>query len=167
MPGNKIHINPDNIEYRKGVGLMILNGNRQVWVGQRADTGHLIGGSSAWQMPQGGIDGTETPWQAALREMKEEIGTVNVRLIAESQGWISYDFPEELHTTLWGGRFFGQTQKWFLVEFLGDNSEININTRHPEFTSWKWVDAQQLPDLIVGFKQDLYRKILEEFKDYL
>ena len=167
MSANKTHINPDNIEYRKGVGLMILNAHGQVWVGQRRDTGKLIGGAEAWQMPQGGIDGTETPWQAALREMKEEIGTVNVRLIAESRGWISYDFPEELHTTLWGGRFFGQTQKWFLVEFLGRDSEININTRHPEFIAWRWVDPHRLPDLIVAFKQDLYRKILEEFKDYL
>jgi putative (di)nucleoside polyphosphate hydrolase len=167
MSANKTHINPDNIEYRKGVGLMILNPNGQVWVGQRRDTGNLIGGSHTWQMPQGGIDGTEAPWEAALREMKEEIGTTNVGLIAESRGWISYDFPEELHTTLWGGRFFGQTQKWFLVEFLGDDSEININTRHPEFVAWRWVEPLRLPDLIVAFKQDLYHKILEEFKEYL
>ena len=146
---------------------MIVNHDRQVWVGQRPDTGNLIGGADAWQMPQGGIDGTETPWQAALREMKEEIGTINIRLIAESKAWLSYDFPEELRTTLWGGRFFGQTQKWFLVEFLGNDSEININTRHPEFTAWRWVDAHQLPNLIVAFKQNLYHKILEEFKDYL
>ena len=167
MSANKIHINPDNLEYRKGVGLMILNAEGHVWVGQRRDTENLIGGSQAWQMPQGGIDGTETPWQAALREMKEEIGTTNVRLIAESRGWISYDFPEELHTTLWGGRFFGQTQKWFLVEFLGDDSEININTRHPEFVAWRWIEPHQLPNLIVAFKQELYRKILEEFKENL
>ncbi|MGV8948725.1 MAG: RNA pyrophosphohydrolase [Candidatus Paracaedibacter sp.] len=167
MSVNKIHINPDNLAYRKGVGLMILNAEGHVWVGQRCDTGNLIGGSQAWQMPQGGIDGTETPWQAALREMKEEIGTTNVRLIAESRGWISYDFPEELHTTLWGGRFFGQTQKWFLVEFLGDDSEININTRHPEFVAWRWIEPHQLPNLIVAFKQELYRKILEEFKENL
>lgn len=167
MSADKTHINPDHIVYRKGVGLMILNADRQVWVGQRRDTGNVIGGADAWQMPQGGIDGTETPWQAALREMKEEIGTVNIRLIAESKDWISYDFPEELHTTLWGGRFFGQTQKWFLVEFLGNDSEINIDTRHPEFVAWRWVDAPQLPDLIVKFKQDLYHKILEEFKAYL
>jgi putative (di)nucleoside polyphosphate hydrolase len=152
--------------YRRGIGLMILNNVQKVWVGQRHDTSNLIG-SHAWQMPQGGIDSTETPWQAALREMKEEIGTVNVRLIAESQNWISYDFPEELHTKLWGGRFFGQTQKWFLLKFLGDDAEININTRHPEFIAWRWVDAHQLPDLIVPFKHDLYLKVLEEFKDYL
>jgi len=152
--------------YRKGVGLMILNGAKKVWVGQRHDTGNLIG-PHTWQMPQGGIDGTETPWQAALREMKEEIGTTHVRPLTESRDWISYDFPEELHTRLWGGRFFGQTQKWFLVEFLGDDTDININTRHPEFIDWQWVDAHRLPDLIVPFKRDLYLKVLEEFKDYL
>lgn len=166
MPQDRIHINPDKIEYRKGVGLMILNQSGEVWVGQRRDASNLIA-PSAWQMPQGGIDSTETPWQAALREMKEEIGTTNVLLIAESQKWISYDFPDELHTTLWGGRFFGQTQKWFLVEFLGEDAEININTRHPEFIDWRWVDASQLPDLIVNFKHDLYIEILEEFKEHI
>lgn len=166
MPEDRKHINPDNIAYRKGVGFMILNNDRKVWVGQRRDTGKLIG-PNTWQMPQGGIDGTETPWQAALREMKEEIGTVNIRLITESRDWISYDFPEELHTTLWGGRYVGQTQKWFLVEFLGKDSEINIDTRHPEFIAWRWVDAGQLPALIVPFKRELYLKVLEEFKTYV
>lgn len=166
MSPNKSHINPDNIEYRKGVGLMILNAQGLVWVGQRRDTGHIIS-PSAWQMPQGGIDNVETPWEAALREMKEEIGTVNVRLIAETPDWITYDFPEELGNTLWGGRFFGQTQKWFLLEFLGDDNEINIDTRHPEFVAWRWVAPHELPDLIVPFKHDLYIKILEEFKEYL
>ncbi len=166
MPENRKHINPDNIAYRKGVGFMILNNDRKVWVGQRRDTGKLIG-PNTWQMPQGGINGTEAPWQAALREMKEEIGTVNVRLIIESRDWISYDFPEELHTTLWGGRYVGQTQKWFLVEFLGKDSEINIDTRHPEFIAWCWVDAGQLPALIVPFKRELYLRVLEEFKTYL
>ena len=99
--------------------------------------------------------------------MKEEIGTVNVRLIAESHDWISYDFPEELHSTLWGGRFFGQTQKWFLVKFLGSDSEINIETRHPEFIAWRWVNPQDLPEIIVPFKRDLYVKLLEEFKEHL
>ena len=166
MPTDRIHINPDNIVYRKGVGLMILNADHKVWVGKRHDTKNLIG-PHTWQMPQGGIDSTETPWQAALREMKEEINTVNVRLIAETKEWITYDFPEKLHETLWGGRFFGQTQKWFLVEYLGQDDEINIHTRHPEFTEWRWVDATALPDLIVPFKRDLYIKLLEEFKPYL
>jgi putative (di)nucleoside polyphosphate hydrolase len=166
MTMDKFHINPDNIEYRKGVGLMILNSDRKVWVGQRYDKGKIIG-PHTWQMPQGGMESSETPWQAALREMKEEIGTVNVKLIAESTQWISYDFPQELHTTLWGGRFFGQTQKWFLLEFLGQDSEINIATRHPEFTSWRWIEPKELPELIVPFKRDLYLKILEEFKEYL
>jgi len=166
MTIDKTFINPDNIEYRKGVGLMIMNAERKIWVGQRQDVSSLIDSVSAWQMPQGGIDSAETPWQAALREMKEEIGTINVRLVAESREWISYDFPEELHN-LWGGRFLGQTQKWFLVEFLGDDAEININTFHPEFIAWKWVDANQLPNMIVSFKKDLYQKVLEEFKGYL
>lgn len=166
MPTDRIHVNPDHIAYRKGVGVMILNHEGKVWVGQRQDSDQLIG-PNTWQMPQGGIDSTETPWQAALREMKEEIGTVNVRLIQESRGWISYDFPEELHKILWGGRFYGQTQKWFLVEFLGEDSEININTRHPEFCAWQWVDASELPNLIVSFKRKLYITLLEEFKEHL
>ena len=151
-----------NLPYRPCVGIMLLNKENKVFIAQRVDTK-----GTTWQMPQGGIDSTETPWQAALREMKEEINTVNVRLIAETKEWITYDFPEKLHETLWGGRFFGQTQKWFLVEYLGQDDEINIHTRHPEFTEWRWVDATELPDLIVPFKRDLYIKLLEEFKPYL
>ena len=162
------YINPDNIVYRQGVGLMILNFQGKALVGQRCDTKNLVtDGGSAWQMPQGGIDSNETPWQAALREMKEEIGTVNVRLIASSRGWLTYDFPEPLRSTLWGGRFYGQTQKWFLLEFLGNDGEINIHTRHPEFVSWQWIAVQELPNMIVSFKHDLYLKVLEEFKEYL
>lgn len=157
---------PDANPYRKGVGLMILNSDQKVWVGQRYDAQNPIKGH-AWQMPQGGIDGVETPWQAALRELKEEVGTVNVRFIAETSQWISYDLPEGLQATLWGGRFIGQTQKWFLVEFLGNDTEININTPHPEFKAWRWVDAEELPDLIVPFKRGLYEKILEAFNPYL
>lgn len=167
MSTDMSYINPDNLVYRKSIGLMILNADRHVLIGQRRDTGNLFFPPKAWQMPQGGIDGDETPWQAALREMKEEIGTTNVRLIAESREWYSYDFPEEIRTTLWGGRFFGQTQKWFLMAFLGHDTEINIHTRHPEFTAWRWVAPHHLPDLIVPFKHDLYLKVLKEFEAYL
>ena len=166
MPLDKTFLNPDSLSYRKGVGIMILNQNRYVLVAQRINKGNLIGANS-WQMPQGGIDTRETPVQAAFREMKEEVGTANARLIAESRGWLTYDLPKQLRTTLWGGRFFGQTQKWFLMEFLGSDDEINIHTRHPEFIAWQWVAPGQLCDLIVPFKQKLYGEILEEFREYL
>ncbi len=108
--------NPDDIVYRQGVGLMILNLQGKVLVGQRRDTGNLVtDGASAWQMPQGGIDSNETPWEAALREMKEEIGTINVRLIASSHNWLTYDFPEPLRSTLWGGAFLWTNAKMVLA----------------------------------------------------
>jgi putative (di)nucleoside polyphosphate hydrolase len=158
--------NPDTLIYRKGVGVMILNNQGEVLVGQRVNRGNLIG-IGTWQMPQGGIEAGESPYEAALREMKEEITTTNVKAITESRNWISYDFPLKLRTTLWGGRYFGQTQKWFLMRFLGNNEEINIHTPYPEFAAWQWTGVSNLCNLIVPFKRDLYANILEEFKGYL
>lgn len=148
--------------YRRGVGLMLLNRDNLVFVARRIDMN-----DEAWQMPQGGIDGDETPEIAAMRELEEEIGTNNATIIAESREWLHYDLPKDLRQKLWGGRYKGQKQKWFLLRFEGQDSEINIATKHPEFSSWQWVDPVRLPELIVPFKRDIYRQVLVEFADYL
>lgn len=146
------------LPYRSGVGIMLLNAENKVFAAKRIDTR-----AEAWQMPQGGIDEGENPETAAWREMLEEIGTNNAELIAESQGWYNYDLPEDIQPTIWGGKYRGQQQKWFVMRFLGQDSEINIETDHPEFLEWKWVDMQSLPTLIVPFKRDLYQALVEEF----
>jgi putative (di)nucleoside polyphosphate hydrolase len=156
----------NNPPYRRGVGIMLLNKDKKVFVGQRVDKGHLID-NQAWQMPQGGIDSDEFPLEAAMREVREETGTNKVRLIAESQEWLTYDFPKPLQSALWGGRYLGQTQKWFLMEFLGEDKDIDLNSHHPEFIAWKWVSPEDLPSLIVEFKRDLYIQILKAFESYL
>ena len=148
--------------YRRGVGILLLNPRREVLVAQRLDFR-----SDAWQMPQGGIDADETPLEAAWREMKEEIGTDRARLLAESRDWLSYDLPADLAPLLWKGRFRGQTQKWFAMEFLGDDADIDIATENPEFSAWKWVPAREVPALIVPFKRELYRQVLAEFSPLL
>ena len=145
-------------EYRPCVGIILLNSAGRVFVGQRIDSP-----GDAWQMPQGGIDDGETPEAAARRELKEETGTANAEIIAESGGWLSYDLPEDLRPKLWGGRYRGQTQKWFVMRFLGRDAEIDIATPEAEFSAWKWVAPGDLPDLIVPFKRALYETLLKEF----
>ena len=146
--------------YRPCVGLMLLNGANQVFVGQRIDQT-----AEAWQMPQGGIDPGEDPKTAALRELQEEIGTGKVEIIAESAGWIAYDLPEDLADKVWKGRFRGQSQKWFLLRFLGRDGDINIATADPEFDQWKWCDFDDLERYIVPFKRETYRLVMAEFRD--
>ena len=147
-----------DLPYRPGVGLMVLSPEGLVFVARRIDMP-----SEAWQMPQGGIDEGETPEQAALREFREEVGTDKVEIIAESERWLSYDLPEELLPRLWGGRFRGQNQKWFLVRFTGTDDDIDIATENPEFLDWKWVELETIPDLIVPFKRRLYQDLVAEF----
>ena len=152
---------PDEIArlpYRRGVGIMLLNRQGQVFVGRRSDTR-----AAAWQMPQGGIDEGEEPQEAALRELEEEVGTRRAEILAESARWYSYDLPPHLVPKVWGGRYRGQTQKWFAMRFLGEDSEINIATAHPEFVAWRWIALAELPGLIVPFKRPLYRDLLAEF----
>ena len=144
--------------YRLGVGVILLNQENKVFVGQRSDS---VAG--AWQMPQGGIDDNETPLDAALRELLEEIGTNNVNLIKESSGWYYYDIPESWRIHLWQGKYYGQKQKWFLFKYLGQDIEINIKTQSPEFIAWKWVEFTKLPDIIVQFKKQLYQDLVQEF----
>ncbi|HJL58190.1 MAG: RNA pyrophosphohydrolase [Pelagibacteraceae bacterium] len=147
-------------KYRKCVGMMILNANKEILVGRRLD--HPSG---YWQMPQGGIDDDENPKEAVWREMLEEIGTNKAELIKISNQWINYDIPPETLKTLpWGHQYIGQTQKWFAFDFLGKDSDINVGTDSPEFSEWKWSRMNSIVDSIVPFKRDVYSKILEEFK---
>ena len=150
----------DDHLYRRGVGVMLLNAEGLVWVGRRIDYT-----DEAWQMPQGGMDPGEAPWDTALRELEEETGIAPhlVERIAECPERLRYDLPPELRSSLWKGKWKGQLQDWFLCRFLGDNRDVNIATKHPEFNDWKWVEPRLLPDLIVPFKRDLYRDLLRHF----
>jgi putative (di)nucleoside polyphosphate hydrolase len=148
--------------YRPGVGVMLLDGQGRVFVGRRID----INGDN-WQMPQGGIDKGETPRQAALRELKEEVGSDKADILAESRRWFSYEVPSPVAGRLWRGRYRGQRQKWFVMRFTGADGDIDLNTHHPEFDAWKWVEPTDLTELIVPFKRALYRDVLAEFADII
>lgn len=149
--------------YRAGVGIMLLNRAGLVFVARRVGLA-----DEAWQMPQGGIDLGETPAVAALRELKEEIGTDKAEIVAESRDWLAYDLPEALRERVWGGRYRGQRQKWFLCRFTGEDADIDLRrTAHPEFSAWRWVEPAALPRLIVPFKRALYEAVLAEFGDRL
>jgi putative (di)nucleoside polyphosphate hydrolase len=141
---------------------MLLNGQGEVFVARRIDMPAM----PAWQMPQGGIDPGETPRQAALRELKEEIGTDKAEILGKSAGWLQYDLPADLAGGIWGGRYRGQRQKWFAMRFTGSDDDINLATEHPEFDAWRWVVPHQLPELIVPFKRQLYLDILAEFAEH-
>ena len=153
-----------DLPYRPGVGVVLLNGQNLVFVGQRIDNT-----AEAWQMPQGGIDEGEDPRDTALRELEEETGIVRdlVSVIAETPDWLTYDLPEDLIGKLWKGRYRGQRQKWFLARFLGQDHDVNLATSHPEFRAWKWASADELPHMIVPFKQQLYAGIVEGFRRWL
>jgi putative (di)nucleoside polyphosphate hydrolase len=144
--------------YRPGVGIMLLDAERRVFVGRRVD----MAGEN-WQMPQGGIDRGESPLEAALRELKEEIGTDQAEFLAESAGWLRYEVPHGVARRVWQGRYRGQMQKWFAMRFTGREGDIDVATQHPEFNAWRWVAAADLPALIVPFKRRLYHDILAEF----
>ena len=150
-----------NLPYRSNVGIMLINDDGHVFVGQRLDNNQ-----NAWQMPQGGIDGDEDPQSAAYRELLEETGIEqeNVKFLATSSKWLLYDLPEDLIPKLWDGKYRGQKQKWFLFKFLGTNKDINISTEHPEFSSWKWIPKENLLEEIVPFKKSVYESVLREFE---
>ena len=152
---------PREPDYRPCAGIMLANREGQIFVGKRIDNP----GAEAWQMPQGGIDDGEAPRDAALRELTEETGIAAdlVDILAQSADEYYYDLPEELAAQIWKGKYRGQRQHWFLMRFKGDDSAINIATKHAEFSEWKWTDPASVPMLIVPFKKRLYEQVLEEF----
>lgn len=154
------------LPYRPNVGVMLRNANGLIFTAQRADR---PAGTEAWQMPQGGIDEGEAPDAAALRELEEETGIPPslVTIEAEAQDWIAYDLPPELQGKLWGGKWRGQTQKWFLMRFHGRDEQIDIFKHDPEFTEWRWSAVDQLIPNIVPFKRDVYAAVIAAFKEHL
>ncbi|WP_416899204.1 MAG: RNA pyrophosphohydrolase [Minwuia sp.] len=148
----------DGLPYRPCAGIMLVNRDWRVFVGQRIDQQ-----VEAWQMPQGGIDKGEDPRTAAFRELEEEVGTAKAELIAESGGWVNYDLPAHLVGKVWKGRFRGQAQKWFLLRFTGEDTDIDIETDHPEFETWRWARLSELVDMAIEFKRDTYRQVVAEF----
>ena len=147
---------------RSGVGIVVLNKNDLVFVAKRIDNS-----KNFWQMPQGGVDKNEDYLAAAYRELEEETSIKNIDLVKELDGLISYELPKHLLGVIWKGKYRGQEQKWFVVRFLGNDSEININTDHPEFCEWKWVKLENITDLVVDFKFHVYEDVKKKEKEIL
>ena len=148
-----------SLPLRLGVGIVVLNKNNEVFVAKRIDNP-----KNFWQMPQGGVDKGEKFYDAAKRELKEETNIKTIKFIKEIDGFISYLLPNELLGIIWRGKYKGQKQKWFIVRFVGEEQEINIRTKNPEFRDWKWVSIDQITDKVVNFKLNVYSKIKEEVK---
>ena len=154
--------NFSKLPLRKGVGIVLLNNENKVFVAKRIDNP-----KNFWQMPQGGVDEDENYYEAALRELKEETSITSVELIQEINKKLTYMLPNHLIGIIWKGRFKGQTQKWFVMRFIGNESEININTKNPEFLDWKWIDLEDLTKIAVNFKLDVYKHLRQEVSKIL
>jgi putative (di)nucleoside polyphosphate hydrolase len=152
------------LPYRPCVGVVLINPAGLIFAGQRIDSD-----SPAWQMPQGGIDRDEKPRAAALRELWEETGVSGdlVEFVAKTPDWLTYDLPPELLGKVWGGKYCGQRQRWFLFRFLGQDGDIRIATEHPEFSSWKWIGAEEMLASIVPFKREVYGQVIDAFRPHL
>ena len=150
----------ENLPLRSGVGVVVLNQKNKVFVAKRIDNP-----KNYWQMPQGGVDKGENFYKAALRELEEETSIKSVSLLKEVDGFLTYILPNHLLGIIWKGKYKGQKQKWFIVKFNGDDNEININTKKPEFLDWQWIDIEDLTRRVVDFKLDIYRKIQKEIKN--
>tara|TARA_Y100000768_G_C23476626_1_gene450597 strand:- start:57 stop:533 length:477 start_codon:yes stop_codon:yes gene_type:complete len=154
--------NFSKLPLRKGVGIVLLNKENKIFVAKRIDNP-----KNFWQMPQGGIDEGEDYYEAALRELKEETSVISVEHVKEIDEKLTYILPDHLIGIIWRGKFKGQIQKWFVMRFIGNDSEININTKKPEFLDWKWIDLEDLPKIAVNFKLDVYRTIKQEISKIL
>jgi len=154
-----------DLPYRACVGIMLFNRDNLVWLGRRCDKANDEGAGQWWQMPQGGIDEAEDPADAALRELAEETSVRSAEIIAEAPGWFVYDLPDHLIGTAWNGRYRGQKQKWFAARFLGEDSEIDLASvgQKPEFDAWRWAPMDELVQLIVPFKRDVYEQVVAVF----
>lgn len=152
------------LPYRPAAAIMLLNSEDKVFVAQRIDSA-----LEAWQMPQGGLDPDEEPLAGALRELEEETGIAShlVEIIAKAPEVLLYDLPPEMMGRIWGGRYRGQAQHWFIARFLGTDADVNLETAEPEFRAWKWADSSELVDLIVPFKRQLYTDVVAAFRDHL
>ena len=146
-----------SLPLRCGVGIVVLNKENKVFVAKRIDNP-----KDFWQMPQGGVDSGEDLLKAAYRELEEETSIKSVKLIKELDGMITYELPERLLGFIWNGKYRGQKQKWFLMRFTGEDKEININTHHPEFLDWKWIELDQLTKVVVDFKLHVYKEVQEK-----
>ena len=144
---------------RSGVGVVLLKNNNQIFVAKRIDNP-----KNFWQMPQGGVDEGEDYYKAALRELKEETSIENIEILEELKDWTEYELPNYLLGKIWKGKYKGQKQKWFIVRFLGKDSEIDLNTEKPEFIEWRWLNVEKLPNVIVPFKKKVYLKLLPKIK---
>ena len=151
-----------NLPLRSGVGIVVLNKENKIFVAKRIDNK-----KNFWQMPQGGVDKGEDFYEAAIRELKEETSIKSVSLIKKIDGLLTYHLPNELLGIIWKGKFRGQRQKWFITKFLGKDDEINLDTQHPEFIDWKWIDPNDLPEVIVEFKKELYLNLLKEINQVI
>ena len=151
-----------NLPLRIGVGAIVLNKNNLVFVGKRKDNP-----INKWQMPQGGVNKNEDLVVAMKRELNEETSIKNIKILKELEGWFEYELPQNLLGIIWKGKYRGQKQKWFVVRFIGQENEINLKTKHPEFIEWKWIKMEELPKVIVDFKKDVYMKLLIELKKFI
>ena len=152
----------NNLPLRIGVGAIVLNNNNHVFVGKRKDNP-----INKWQMPQGGVEKNEDLLNAMKRELYEETSIKSIKVLKELDSWLSYELPSNLLGRIWKGKYRGQKQKWFIVRFTGNENEINLNTKHPEFIEWKWIEIEQLPNVIVDFKKKVYIVLESELKKFI